>query len=150
MIDAARRKANSMLSARHCQSAVSRRASTWPAVHHSDSETIAATPNTVPSRTASSAGRDGGDRGEQDKGENMLKRHGRSMAGLCKLEKRIMVMTYIIIHNANMARNLDIDLVRTFVAVADHSSMTAAANARYLTQGAVSQQIKRLEDMLKS
>ena len=61
-----------------------------------------------------------------------------------------MVMTYIIIHNANMARNLDIDLVRTFVAVADHSSMTAAANARYLTQGAVSQQIKRLEDMLKS
>ena len=49
-----------------------------------------------------------------------------------------------------MARNLDIDLLRTFVAVADHSSMTAAANARYLTQGAVSQQVKRLEDMLKS
>lgn len=49
-----------------------------------------------------------------------------------------------------MARNLDIDLLRTFIAVADHSSMTAAANARYLTQGAVSQQVKRLEDMLKS
>jgi len=48
----------------------------------------------------------------------------------------------------SMARNLDIDLVRTFIAVADHASMTAAGNARFLTQGAVSQQIKRLEDML--
>jgi DNA-binding transcriptional LysR family regulator len=47
-----------------------------------------------------------------------------------------------------MARNLDIDLVRTFIAVADHASMTAAGNARFLTQGAVSQQIKRLEEML--
>lgn len=47
-----------------------------------------------------------------------------------------------------MARNLDIDLLRSFVAVADHASMTAAANARYLTQGAISQQIRRLEDML--
>jgi DNA-binding transcriptional LysR family regulator len=61
-----------------------------------------------------------------------------------------MTMPSITIYNASMARNLDIDLVRTFVAVADHSSMTAAANARYLTQGAISQQIKRLEDMLKS
>lgn len=59
-----------------------------------------------------------------------------------------MAMLSITAHNANMARNLDIDLVRTFIAVADHSSMTAAANARYLTQGAISQQIKRLEDML--
>lgn len=47
-----------------------------------------------------------------------------------------------------MARNLDIDLLRSFVAVADHASMTAAANARYLTQGAISQQVKRLEDLL--
>lgn len=47
-----------------------------------------------------------------------------------------------------MARDLDIDLIRTFIAVADHASMTAAANVRYLTQSAVSQQIKRLEDML--
>jgi len=51
-------------------------------------------------------------------------------------------------YNAEMARNLDIDLIRTFIAVADHSSMTAAGNARYLTQSAVSQQIRRLEDML--
>jgi DNA-binding transcriptional LysR family regulator len=37
-------------------------------------------------------------------------------------------------------------LVRTFVAVADHASMTLAANSLHLTQGAVSQQIKRLEE----
>lgn len=47
-----------------------------------------------------------------------------------------------------MARDLDIDLIRTFISVADHSNMTAAANVRYLTQSAVSQQIKRLEAML--
>lgn len=47
-----------------------------------------------------------------------------------------------------MARDLDIDLIRTFISVADHSNMTAAANVRYLTQSAVSQQIKRLEALL--
>jgi DNA-binding transcriptional LysR family regulator len=47
-----------------------------------------------------------------------------------------------------MARNLDISLLRTFVAVADHASMTAAGNALHLTQSAVSQQIKRLEEVL--
>ena len=47
-----------------------------------------------------------------------------------------------------MPRNLDTGLVRTFVAVADKASMTAAANALHLTQGAVSQQVKRLEEAL--
>jgi DNA-binding transcriptional LysR family regulator len=47
-----------------------------------------------------------------------------------------------------MIRNLDTALIRTFVTVADKASMTAAANALHLTQGAVSQQIKRLEDVL--
>lgn len=47
-----------------------------------------------------------------------------------------------------MIRNLDMTLIRTFVAVADKASMTAAANALHLTQGAVSQQVKRLEEML--
>lgn len=50
--------------------------------------------------------------------------------------------------NVTMARNLDLDLVRTFVAVAEHGSMTAAGQARHLTQGAVSQQVKRLEEGL--
>lgn len=50
-------------------------------------------------------------------------------------------------HNAGMARNLDTALLRTFVAVADHASMTAAGNALHLTQSAVSQQIARLEDL---
>ncbi|WP_113888937.1 LysR family transcriptional regulator [Roseiarcus fermentans] len=45
-----------------------------------------------------------------------------------------------------MTRNLDTALIRSFVTVAETSSMTAAANALHLTQGAVSQQIKRLED----
>ena len=61
-----------------------------------------------------------------------------------------MAMPGIRLYNANMARNLDIDLLRTFVAVADHASMTAAANARHLTQGAISQQVRRLEEMLKT
>ncbi|WP_233858821.1 LysR substrate-binding domain-containing protein [Paraburkholderia sp. HD33-4] len=47
-----------------------------------------------------------------------------------------------------MNRNLDLDLVRTFVAVADCGSMTVAANLLHMTQGAVSQQVKRLEDVL--
>ncbi|MBB3607865.1 LysR family transcriptional regulator [Rhizobium sp. BK602] len=49
-----------------------------------------------------------------------------------------------------MARNFDIALIRTFATVADHGSMTVAANRLHMTQGAVSQQIKRLEDMLDS
>lgn len=48
----------------------------------------------------------------------------------------------------SMNQNLDISLLRTFVAVAESGSMTAAAGALNLTQGAVSQQVKRLEDML--
>lgn len=57
-------------------------------------------------------------------------------------------MIRISIYNAGMIRNLDTRLVRTFVTVADKASMTAAANALHLTQGAVSQQVKRLEDTL--
>lgn len=49
-----------------------------------------------------------------------------------------------------MIRNLDMALIRTFVTVADKASMTAAANALHLTQGAVSQQVKRLEEALGS
>jgi DNA-binding transcriptional LysR family regulator len=47
-----------------------------------------------------------------------------------------------------MIRNLDTALLRTFVTVADRCSMTAAANALHLTQGAVSQQVRRLEESL--
>ena len=46
-----------------------------------------------------------------------------------------------------MSRNLDTALLRTFVTVADHASMTAAGNALHLTQSAVSQQIARLEEL---
>ena len=47
-----------------------------------------------------------------------------------------------------MSRNLDTALLRAFVAVAETAGMTSAANVLNLTQAAVSQQIKRLEDQL--
>src|SRR5918998_5420492 len=45
-----------------------------------------------------------------------------------------------------MAHNLDVSLLRAFVAVADAGGMTAATGILNLTQAAVSQQIKRLEE----
>jgi len=47
-----------------------------------------------------------------------------------------------------MARNIDTCLVRAFVTVVETGSVTEAAGALNLTQAAVSQQIKRLEDLL--
>ncbi len=47
-----------------------------------------------------------------------------------------------------MRRNIDTSLLRTFVAVAETGSMTTAAKQLHLTQAAVSQQIKRLEELL--
>lgn len=43
-------------------------------------------------------------------------------------------------------RHLDLPLLRTFVAVAETGSATRAAERRHLTQAAISQQIKRLEE----
>jgi DNA-binding transcriptional LysR family regulator len=47
-----------------------------------------------------------------------------------------------------VARNLDVSLLRAFVAVVDAGGMTAATGILNLTQAAVSQQIKRLEESL--
>ncbi|SMF60392.1 transcriptional regulator, LysR family [Tistlia consotensis] len=47
-----------------------------------------------------------------------------------------------------MRRNLDTALLRSFVSVAELGSMTGAARALNLTQGAVSQQVRRLEEAL--
>ncbi|MDC9588274.1 LysR family transcriptional regulator [Xenorhabdus sp. XENO-10] len=44
--------------------------------------------------------------------------------------------------------NLDLDLLRTFVAVADLNTFAAAANAVSRTQSAVSQQMQRLEQLV--
>jgi DNA-binding transcriptional LysR family regulator len=49
-----------------------------------------------------------------------------------------------------MARNIDTSLLRAFVAVAETSGMTAAANLLNVTQAAVSQQIKRLEEAFEA
>lgn len=57
-------------------------------------------------------------------------------------------MRHITRHNVSMTQNLDLSLIRTFVTVADSGSMTVAANLLHMTQGAVSQQVKRLEDVL--
>lgn len=46
-------------------------------------------------------------------------------------------------------RDIDIALLRAFVAVAESGSMTSAAGRLNVTQGAVSQRIKRLEDFLQ-
>ena len=44
--------------------------------------------------------------------------------------------------------NLDLDLLRTFVAVADLNTFAAAAVAVCRTQSAVSQQMQRLEQLV--
>jgi DNA-binding transcriptional LysR family regulator len=46
-----------------------------------------------------------------------------------------------------MTRNIDIGLLRAFAAVVEMASVTQAAGALSLTQAAVSQQIKRLEEL---
>ncbi|KWT66332.1 LysR family transcriptional regulator [Hyphomicrobium sulfonivorans] len=46
-----------------------------------------------------------------------------------------------------MSRNIDVGLLRAFVAVVETRSVTRAANLLNLTQAAVSQQIKRLEEL---
>jgi DNA-binding transcriptional LysR family regulator len=48
----------------------------------------------------------------------------------------------------DMARNLDLTALRSFIAVADAGGVTRAAGFLNLTQSAVSMQIKRLEEML--
>jgi len=48
----------------------------------------------------------------------------------------------------DITRDIDIALLRAFVAVAESGSMTVAAHRLNVTQGAVSQRIKRLEDLL--
>ena len=45
-------------------------------------------------------------------------------------------------------RNLDITILRSFVAVADSGGVTRAAGFLHLTQSAVSMQLKRLEELL--
>ncbi|OIN12229.1 LysR family transcriptional regulator [Oceanisphaera psychrotolerans] len=46
-----------------------------------------------------------------------------------------------------MSRDIDISLIRAFLAVAETGGMTSAAHALNLTQGAVSQKIRRLESL---
>lgn len=47
-----------------------------------------------------------------------------------------------------MPHALDIDLLKTFIAIADHGSFTRAADEVHKTQSAVSMQMKRLEETI--
>src|SRR5580765_4524993 len=47
-----------------------------------------------------------------------------------------------------MIANLDVDLLKTFLAIADTGSFTRAAEEVHKTQSAVSMQMKRLEEVL--
>ena len=47
-----------------------------------------------------------------------------------------------------MIANLDIDLLKTFLAIADMGNFTRAAEEVHKTQSAVSMQMKRLEDII--
>ncbi len=49
-----------------------------------------------------------------------------------------------------MARNIDPALLRAFVAVAETGGMTRAGQMLNLTQAAISQQVKRLEDLFQA
>jgi len=48
----------------------------------------------------------------------------------------------------NRLRNLDLGTLRSFVTIADTGSMTRAAGRLFMTQSAISMQIKRLESSL--
>ena len=48
-----------------------------------------------------------------------------------------------------MPRDIEVGLLRAFVAVSDSGGMTSAGRLLNLTQAAVSQQVKRLEDLLQ-
>ncbi|MFT5739464.1 MAG: DNA-binding transcriptional LysR family regulator, partial [Gammaproteobacteria bacterium] len=48
----------------------------------------------------------------------------------------------------NRLRNLDLGTLRSFAAIAESGSMTRAASRLYMTQSAISMQIKRLETSL--
>ncbi|MFK0686656.1 LysR family transcriptional regulator [Mesorhizobium sp. IMUNJ 23033] len=47
-----------------------------------------------------------------------------------------------------MSRNLDVALLRTFLTIAEEGQMTAAGRRLHLTQAAISQQVRRLEESL--
>ncbi len=70
---------------------------------------------------------------------------------ICKLQagdKRILDAVHIRTpYDTAVMRNLDLDLLRSFVAVADAGSFAAAATRVHRTQSAVSQQMQRLEAM---
>lgn len=71
-----------------------------------------------------------------------------TVSGSKKVGKLLIILIFITITNIKMIRDLDIRALRSFLAVAEHGNVTAAAQQRTLTQSAVSRQIKKLEGYL--
>src|SRR5688500_18194471 len=60
----------------------------------------------------------------------------------------IMISNRDVWMDTSMVPNLDIDLLKTFIAIAETGGFTRAADEVNKTQGAVSMQMKRLEELL--
>src|SRR5262245_2999908 len=59
----------------------------------------------------------------------------------------ITCITYAYPGGADVHRDIDVGLLRAFIAVVETGSVTQAASLLNLTQAAVSQQLKRLEEL---
>ena len=59
-----------------------------------------------------------------------------------------LILSITNIDGCAMIPNLDLDLMKTFLAIADTGSFTRAAEEVHKTQSAVSMQMKRLEELL--
>jgi DNA-binding transcriptional LysR family regulator len=68
----------------------------------------------------------------------------------CEFQKRICIMLSITIDDGPMRSDVDAELLRAFVAVADRGGFTRAARTLNRTQSAVSMQIKRLEAVTRA
>src|SRR5882757_2577164 len=73
-----------------------------------------------------------------------------SVCGRLTLEKLIFLLVTIRFTTMPDVQNIDVALLRAFIAVAETGRMTTAARIVHRTQGAVSQQIKRLESLFEA
>ena len=65
-------------------------------------------------------------------------------------QRMFIILTIMDANNLpNLVRDIDVALLRAFVSVAESGSMTAAAHRLNVTQGAISQRIKRLEELFQ-
>jgi hypothetical protein len=85
-----------------------------------------------------------------DCGTSRLFRHFAKLGRRFPYEKRICMMLSITTLDGPMQTDIDPDLLRSFIAVADRGGFTRAARSLNRTQSAVSMQIKRLEENVRA